>query len=167
MHPNSESEGESGNEPESAGGRENDVDREGIRRAQMAGRTRERRAYWQRQLAAERCDEFKPELRRRIQVEDSLLSALETANQPTLVLLRNYQRDAVHAADQPKTEAEQRHSVLDDRIAKAVRRKRDLAEALRVTPQKQTAERRRVLAEIDAEQAHIDDLKAEMRGQRH
>lgn len=173
MHPNLESEVEPGNEAESLGGRDDfadpdlDLDREGIRRAQMVGRACERRAYWQRELAAERFNEFKPEMRRRIQVEDAFLNALEAANVPTFVLLRNYQRDAMHATNQPKTEAEQTQSLLVDRIAKATRRKRDLGEALRLTPQKQTTERRRLLTEIDTEQAHIDDLKAEIRGTRH
>lgn len=141
--------------------------RDAVRRVLMVSRTRERSDYWQRQLAAERFDEFKPEMRRRIQVERTLLDGLELGKAQTFVLLRTYQQDAVHMPTQLKTEAEQAHSLLDERIAKAVRRKRDLAEALRVTPQKQTAERRRILAEIDAEQAHVDDLKAEMRRSRH
>jgi len=167
MHPNLESEVESGNEAESLGERKDDVDREDLRRAQMVGRGRERRVYWQRELAAERFEEFKPEMRRRVQVEQTLIDGLEQTKTPTFVLLRNYQSDAVHAANQPKTEVEQTQSLLVDRIAKATRRKRDLGEALRLTPQKQTTERRRLLTEIDTEQAHIDDLKAEMRGTRH
>lgn len=98
--------------------------RDAIRRALMVSRTRERRDYWQRELAAERFDEFKPEMRRRVAVEQSLLEALERTETPTYVLLRDYQEDSVHCEGKPQKGPKQSfnewlaaHGVIDPAIA--------------------------------------------------
>jgi hypothetical protein len=163
MHPNLESEVESGNEAESLGERDNDADREDLRRAQMVGRARERRAYWQRELAAERFDEFKPEMRRRVQVEQTLIDGLEQTKTPTFILLKNYQRDAVHIPAQPKTEREEERDDLETRIGKASERKRALTERLRLTPLKQESQREDLIRKIDHEGRYISDLQAKLR----
>ena len=163
MSPNSESEVESGDEADATGERENDAEQEAIRRAAMAGRARERRAYWQRELAAERWEEFKPEMRRRIQVEQTLLDGLENSKTPTFVLLRTYQRDAVHAPSQPKTERDEEREDLETRIAKAVKRKRELNDQLKLTPLKQESKREDLVRRIGGEDDYIRDLKAKLR----
>lgn len=81
---------------------EGNAKRDALRRSQMIERTRERRAYWQKELAAERFEEFRPEMRRRIQVEQTLLDGLEQTDTPTYILLRDYQADAVHRAPNAK-----------------------------------------------------------------
>ena len=83
-------------EPEARDQKEANALRDALRRAQMVARAQERKAYWQKELAAERFEEFKPEMRRRIQVEQTLLDGLEKTETPTYILLRDYQADAVH-----------------------------------------------------------------------
>lgn len=163
MSPNSESEVESGDEADATGERENDAEQEAIRRAAMAGRARERRAYWQRELAAERWEEFKPEMRRRIAVEQALLDGLEKTKTPTFVLLRTYQRDAVHAPSQPKSERDEEREDLEARIAKAVQRERELNERLRLTPERQPGVRAELVRKIGTERDYIVDLKNKLR----
>ena len=163
MSPNSESEVESGDEADATGERENDAEQEAIRRTAMAGRARERRAYWQRELAAERWEEFKPEMRRRIAVEQALLDGLEKTKTPTFVLLRTYQRDAVHAPSQPKTEREEEREDLETRIAKATRRRKDLLATLELTPKRQTWERTELTRKIGKEEEYVRDLQAKLR----
>ena len=83
--------------------KEANAKRDALRRAQMVIRTRERRDHWQRELAAERFDEFKPEMRRRVAVEQDLLDALERTDTPTYILLRDYQAEAVHREPNAQT----------------------------------------------------------------
>ncbi|MFA5054460.1 MAG: hypothetical protein WC565_10395 [Parcubacteria group bacterium] len=139
------------------------AERDALRRAQMVGRARERKAYWQRELALERFDEFKGEMRRRIQVEQTLLDGLEHSQTPSLILLRNYQRDAVHMASEPKTERDEEREDLETRISKAAKRKRDLNETLRLTPERQGIKRDELLRKIGLEDDYIADLKAKQR----
>lgn len=99
------------------------AERDALRRAQMVSRTRERRDHWQRELAAERFDEFKPEMRRRIAVEQALLDGLERTKTPTYVLLRVYLAEAVHREPGQQAETKQSlnewlasHGVIDPAI---------------------------------------------------
>jgi len=163
MHPNSESEVESGDEAEALGERQNNLEQEATRRAAMIGRARERRVSWQGALAAERFDEFKPEMRRRIQVEQTLLDGLENGKTPSFILLKAYQKDAVHMPSQPKTAREDEREDLERRIGKAVQRKRDLEESLRLTPEKQPGVRGELVRKIGTEQDYIVDLKNKLR----
>lgn len=163
MHPNSESEVESGDEAEALGERQNDAEQEATRRAAMIGRACERRANWQRELAAERFDEFKPEMRRRIQVEQTLIDGLEQTKTSTFILLRNYQRDAVHMPAQPKTEREQERADLLERIGKATQRRKDLLGTLELTPQRQVLERKELLRKIAKGEEYVRDLQAKVR----
>lgn len=159
MHPDWESEVE----PEERDQKAVNAERDALRRAQMIGRARERKAYWQRELAAERFEEFKPEMRRRIQVEQTLLDGLENGELPTFVLLRNYQKDAVHMPAQPKTDREEEREDLETRIGKAVQRKRELNETLRLTPERQGIKRDELIRKIGLEDDYIADLKTKLR----
>ena len=111
MNQDWESEVESEVEPEARDQKEanalRDALRDALRRAQMVARTRERKAYWQKELAAERFEEFRPEMRRRIQVEQTLLDGLEKTDTPTYILLRDYQAEAVHRAPGEQPTAKQ------------------------------------------------------------
>jgi hypothetical protein len=103
MHPDWESEVE----PEQRDQKAANAERDALRRAQMVDRTRERRGYWQKELAAERFEEFRPEMRRRVQVEQTLLDGLEKTDTPTYILLRDYQAEAVHRAPNAKPAVKQ------------------------------------------------------------
>jgi hypothetical protein len=163
MHPNLESEVESDTEVEPWREQPDDGEREATKRAQMIGRAQQRRAYWQRELAVERFDEFKGEMRRRIAVEQTLLDGLEHSQTPSFILLRNYQRDAVHMASQPKTDRDEQREDLETRISKAAKRKRDLNETLRLTPERQGIKRDELIRKIGLEDDYIADLKAKLR----
>ena len=159
MHPDWESEVE----PEEREQKAANADRDALRRAQMIARALERKAYWQKELAAERFEEFRPEMRRRIQVEQTLIDGLEAGELPTFVLMRTYQQDAVHMPDRPKTAREDEREDLETRIGKAVQRKRDLEERLRLTPEKQPGVRGELIRKIGNEQDYIVDLKNKLR----
>ena len=150
-------------EPEQRDQKAANAERDALRRAQMVERARERKAYWQRELALERFDEFKGEMRRRIQVEQTLLDGLEHSDTPTFILLKTYQRDAVHMASQPKTDCDEQREDLETRISKAAKRKRDLNETLRLTPERQGIKRDELIRKIGLEDDYIADLKAKLR----
>jgi hypothetical protein len=140
--------------------------REALRRVQMVSRARERKAYWQKELAAERFDEFKPEMRRRIQVEQTLINGLEGSEAQAFVLLRTYQQDAVHMPSQPASEQEEERADLLERIQKASQRRTDLLRRLQLTPQRQGLERLELTRKMAKEGEYIDDLHAQIRSMR-
>ncbi len=163
MHPNLESEVESDTEVEPWRERPDDGEREAAKRVQMIGRARERLSYWQREFALERFDEFRPEMRRRIAVEMDLLDRLEHTSTPSFILLRNYQRDAVHNPSQPKTASEEELADLLERISKAAKRRKDLEGELDLTPQRQAQQRKELLRKIGKEADYIRDLQGKVR----
>ena len=163
MHPNSESEVDSWDEPEEDDRRANNDEREEKHRAQMIVRATERKAYWQRELAAERFEEFKPEMRRRIQVEQTLIDGLQNSSTQTFLLLKNYQRDAVHMPSQPASKQDDERADLLDRIQKASQRRKDLLGALELTPQRQGWERKELLRKIANEEEYVRGLQAQVR----
>jgi hypothetical protein len=163
MHPSLESEVESDTEAEASREQPDDGEREAAKRAQMIGRAQQRRAYWQRELALERFDEFKGEMRRRIAVEQTLLDGLEHSHTPSFILLRNYQRDAVPMPAQPKTAREEELADLLERISKAAKRRKDLEGQLELTPERQGWERRELLRKIGKEADYIRDLQGKVR----
>ncbi|MFA5401851.1 MAG: hypothetical protein WC359_15470 [Dehalococcoidia bacterium] len=142
------------------------AERDALRRAQMIGRARERKAYWQRELALERFDEFKGEMRRRIQVEQTLLDGLEHSDTPTFILLKTYQQDAVHLPSQPGTKQDEERADLLERIQKASQRRKDLLRRLELTPQRQTIERTELTRKIAKEGEYIADLQVQVRALR-
>lgn len=162
MHPNSESESDSWDEPEEDDRRANNAEREQKHRDQMIARATERKAYWQRELAAERFDEFKPEMRRRIQVEQTLIDGLSSTTQ-TFLLLKNYQRDAVHMPNQPASKHDDERTDLLERIQKASQRRKDLLRRLELTPQRQDTERKELTRKIAKEGEYIADLQIQLR----
>jgi len=166
VHPNSESEVESGDEPVEDDRHDRNAERDEQRRAQMIVRATDRKAYWQRELAAERFDEFKPEMRRRIQVEQTLLDGLEHSTTPTFLLLKVYQRDAVHMPSQAASKQEEERADLLERIQKASQRRKDLLRRLELTPQRQTIERTELTRKIAKEGEYIADLQVQVRALR-
>ncbi len=163
MHPNLESEVESDTEAEPSREQSDDGEREAAKRAQMIGRAQQRRAYWQRELGLERFDEFKGEMRRRIAVEQTLLDGLERSETPSFILLRTYQRDAVHNPNQPKTAREEELADLLERISKAAKRRKDLEGELELTPQRQAQQRKELFRKIGKEADYIRDLQGKVR----
>lgn len=129
----------------------------------MIGRARERLAYWQHELAEERFEEFRPEMRRRVQVEQTLIDGLEKTKTPTFILLRTYQRDAVHRPSQPKTADDEEREALGERIAKAVKRRKALADELSLLPQRVSSQRVELQRKIEQEEEYVRDLKAKLR----
>lgn len=142
------------------------AERDALRRAQMVIRARERADFWRRQLAAERFDEFKPEMRRRVAVEQALLDGLEKTDTPSFVLMRTYLAQAVHKPSQPRTEAEEECDDLQERIGKATQRRKDLLGTLQLTPQRQGWERKELLRKIASEEEYVRGLQAKVRALR-
>lgn len=167
MRPESESESDFGDLDDD----ERDDERQALQNAErdkrqrdaMVSRALERKGYWQRELTAERFDEFKPEMRRRIQVEQDLIDGLQANRLPVFVLLTAYHRDAVHRPAKPESIEDTTPKQLADAIAKASRKRRDLEESIRLTPQKQTTERRRLLNTLAEVERDIAKLKGELR----
>lgn len=147
---------------EPVGTRERDAERARLAVTKMLERARVRQDNWRRQLADERFEEFKPEMRRRIAVEQDLIDGLQAGRHPTS-LLPKYLRDAVHRTTAPKSEDELEAEALRERIAKATTRRRDLDERLRLTPMKQERQRDELLRKIEVEVSYIHDLKAKLR----
>jgi hypothetical protein len=140
-----------------------DKESEAAKRVQMIGRAQQRRAYWQREFALERFEEFRPEMRRRIAVEMDLLEGLEHTSTPSFILLRNYHRDAVHNPSRPKTACEEELADLLERISKAAKRRKDLEGELDLTPQRQAQQREELLRKIGKEADYIRDLQGKVR----
>lgn len=142
------------------------AERDALKRAQMVARARDRKAYWQKELAAERFEEFRPEMRRRIQVEQTLIDGLEAGDTQTFLLLKAYQRDAVHMPSQPASEHDQERDDLLERIQKASKRRTDLLRRLQLTPQRQDIERTELVRKIAKEGEYIADLQTQVRAMR-
>lgn len=104
-----------GEEPDSPDVRERNAKRAKLAVAKMLERARVRQDWWRRQLADERCEDFKPEMRRRIAVEQALIDGLEQGRHPT-TLLPTYLREAVHRPLDYQTSPAS--ETLDDWLAK-------------------------------------------------
>ncbi len=139
------------------------AERDALRRAKMVLWARDRADFWRRQLAAERFDEFKPEMRRRVAVEQALLDGLEKTNTPSFVLMRTYLPQAVHKPAQPRTKSEDERADLLERIQKASQRRKELLGRIELTPQRQAAQRKELIRQAGKEGEYITDLQNQLR----
>ncbi len=130
--------------------------------AVMLGRAEVRRAYWRRELADERFDEFKPEMRRRIAVETTLIEGLENGGS-LFGLRRKYQQDAVHLRGEPPSESEQRLAELRGSLVECKRRQKSQLEQQRLTPRNNPSKRQNLDHALAEEGQCEADLRRQMR----
>lgn len=139
--------------------RQTDSEPDRAKRDAMIGRALTRHAFWRHALDTEQYEDFRPEKRRRCQVEQALIDGLK-AGDSIFALLRTYQREAVHRSsellndDRKKTQAS---------LSSTMRKRTDLLEQLRLTPQRSIETRKDIQQQLELTDTVISRLNAALR----
>lgn len=133
-------------------------DRPAAQRFGFIQRARARIEWWSAELAAERWEEFRPEMRRRILCEEDFIADLESGI-PILPAIRTYQLAAIHRGLQGsvKTKAQQN---IERKLTEIVESQRRLTAELRALPKNRTGRWKEIFTELD----DLDRYAAELKG---
>lgn len=139
-----------------------DAERAAMQRSKAIERALLRRAYWVAELFAERFDEFRIELRRRVAVEDETIDRLQEG-ELIMKVLRQHQAEAVHHGGGIHWTDQKARELIQSTITEISAKQRKLRDELANTPKKMLSKVNQIWNDLEDLDEELVEAKGKLR----